>query len=456
MTEKFPSSRVKKRSRSAGGFQDMRGKRFRFGDYEADFGLQELRKRGTRIGLQHKPFHVLELLLRNPGQLVTRKELVAHLWPDSHVSFERGLNSAVNSLRLVLGESSRECHYIETRPGLGYRFIAPVEEIAETNSMARRDANREAYEDCLKGRYLLDRMTEEEIHKALAYFHSATGDETCLPLAHAGIADAYCQLALIGSVRSSKVSASARSSAEVALRRDPDLPNAHVSSGRVKMLFDWDWKGARKAVSHALELDAVSVPAHTLHASLLCTLGDYEAALEACRAALSVDPLCFPANLQLAACLYAARDFQAAVNQCWKMLSLSAGFAPAQLLLALAYEQLGMYEEAIVEFQNAQLCSACGVSALGGLSEVFAVTGQQDESEQAFRELSAQASSRYVSSYWHAVVYAGRRQQNLALSHLEQSVEQRDPALLWLKADARFDSMRQSPGFRALLERVGI
>ncbi|MGI9073623.1 MAG: winged helix-turn-helix domain-containing protein [Bryobacteraceae bacterium] len=106
-------------------------RRLRFGAFELDLRDRELRKSGLNIKLQQKPFQVLELLLRNPGEFVTRNELARHLWPDLHVSFDRSLNTAVNVLRQVLGDSSRSCHYIETRSGLGYRFIAQVEEIKE-------------------------------------------------------------------------------------------------------------------------------------------------------------------------------------------------------------------------------------------------------------------------------------------------------------------------------------
>ncbi len=439
----------------------MTGRKARFDQYEVDFVRRELRKSGTRLRLQHKPFRVLELLLRHPGELVTREELFNFLWPDSHVSFERSLNTAVNSLRQALGESSREFHFIETRPGLGYRFIAPVEEVTDADLRAVPSRgpgkNLDAYEDCLKGRYLLDRMAEEEeIHKAIAFFNSAAADETWCPLAYAGISDAYCQLALVGSVCSSKLACRARASAEFALRNDPDLPHAHVSAGRVKMLFDWDWKGAREAVSRALALDGNSVSAHTLRASLLLTLGGYEEALQACREALVIDPLSFPANLQFAACLYAARDFNSAIDQCWKMLTLRSRFAPAQILLALAYGQLGMYEEAVVEFQNARRCEGFQAPATSGLGQVFAMAGLESEAEQACLELSTLAEDRYVSYYWHAVVCAGRGQKNQALSFLEESLRERDPVLLWMRADARFDTLREDERFQIVLRRLGM
>jgi TolB-like protein/Flp pilus assembly protein TadD len=106
-------------------------RRLRFGVFEVDLQDRELRKSGVNLKLQQKPFQVLEVLLRNPGALVTRTELARHLWPDLHVSFDRSLNTAVNVLRQTLGDSSRTCRYIETRSGLGYRFIAQVEEITE-------------------------------------------------------------------------------------------------------------------------------------------------------------------------------------------------------------------------------------------------------------------------------------------------------------------------------------
>ncbi|HWF48364.1 MAG TPA: hypothetical protein VG168_15255, partial [Bryobacteraceae bacterium] len=196
--------------------------------------------------------------------------------------------------------------------------------------------NPDAYEDCLKGRYFLDTMCQEEIYKAIAFFKSAVADETCCSLGHAGIADAYCQLALLGSAPASQLDRQARSSAEIALKNDPGLADAHVSSGRVKMIFDWDWKGAQDAGRRAAAFDPCSVSAQIFQASLLCIFSSYEEAKQICYQVLATAPLFFAANVQLAACLYGACDFQGSADQCWKILTLAPRFAPAQILLALA------------------------------------------------------------------------------------------------------------------------
>jgi TolB-like protein len=98
----------------------------RFGAFEVNLNSRELRKHGMRIRMEEKPFQILEMLLERAGQVVTRRMLRERLWPDTVVSYEHGLNTAINKLRDLLGDSSRSPRFVETLPRLGYRFIAPV------------------------------------------------------------------------------------------------------------------------------------------------------------------------------------------------------------------------------------------------------------------------------------------------------------------------------------------
>jgi DNA-binding winged helix-turn-helix (wHTH) protein len=103
---------------------------YRFGVFEADLDTGELRKRGRRVPLQDQPFQVLALLLRHPGEIVTREELQRALWPaDTFVEFEHGVNTAIKKLRQALGDSADNPRFIETLPRKGYRFIAPAENL---------------------------------------------------------------------------------------------------------------------------------------------------------------------------------------------------------------------------------------------------------------------------------------------------------------------------------------
>src|SRR5579862_8008497 len=103
---------------------------YRFGVFEADPTLGELRRQGVRIKLNAQPFQVLSLLLDRPGELLTREEISRELWPDgTFVDYEHGVNSAVNRVREALGDKANSPRFVETLARKGYRFVAPVERI---------------------------------------------------------------------------------------------------------------------------------------------------------------------------------------------------------------------------------------------------------------------------------------------------------------------------------------
>jgi DNA-binding winged helix-turn-helix (wHTH) protein/Flp pilus assembly protein TadD len=101
----------------------------RFADFEVALRSHELRRGGRKVRLQEKSFQVLHALLRTPGRVVTREELVGALWPkDTFVDAEHGLNAAVRRLREALGDSADEPRFVETLPKLGYRFVGEIRE----------------------------------------------------------------------------------------------------------------------------------------------------------------------------------------------------------------------------------------------------------------------------------------------------------------------------------------
>ena len=102
----------------------------RFDVFELDTRTLELRKRGIKVRLQGQPLLVLAVLLERAGDLVTREELRAQIWPaDTFVDFDHSLHNAIARLRDALGDSTEKPRYIETLPRRGYRFIAPVEKV---------------------------------------------------------------------------------------------------------------------------------------------------------------------------------------------------------------------------------------------------------------------------------------------------------------------------------------
>lgn len=98
-----------------------------FGVFEADLAARELRKQGHRVRLQEQPFAVLAILLERSGEVVSREELRENLWSaDTFVDFDHSLNTAINKIREVLGDSASSPRFVETLARRGYRFIGDV------------------------------------------------------------------------------------------------------------------------------------------------------------------------------------------------------------------------------------------------------------------------------------------------------------------------------------------
>ena len=120
-----------------------------FGTFQADLESGELFQSGQRVKIQTKVFQGLLLLLSRAGEIVTREDVRQHLWPDTPLTnLDANVNTTMNKLRIVLGDSPENPLYIETIPRRGYSFVSrivfssdplaqpapPPEPLSETNS----------------------------------------------------------------------------------------------------------------------------------------------------------------------------------------------------------------------------------------------------------------------------------------------------------------------------------
>ncbi len=108
---------------------------FQFEDCELDLTLYELRRAGAPVHMEPQVFDVLSYLVKNHVRVVTKDELINHIWPDAYIS-EAALNSRLMAARKAVGDNGREQRLIKTIYGRGFRFIAPVIEGAPAPATA--------------------------------------------------------------------------------------------------------------------------------------------------------------------------------------------------------------------------------------------------------------------------------------------------------------------------------
>jgi len=326
------------------------------------------------------------------------------------------------------------------------------EERARLGSLRRVDP--EAYELYLRGRHHWNRRTDAEIRKGIEYFQQAIAKDPGYAQAHAGLSRAYDTMGTYNFLPPAEAFAQAAAEAARALELDSSLPEAHTALGGVRFTHYWDWEGAESEYRQALALDPNYPDAYHWYSDLLSAMGRAEEALAAIRRAHALEPLSLTINMSIGTCLFYARRYDDTIAQQKGTLELDSTFTPALRNLGGAYEQKGMYAEAIEAYQKAMSLSPQDVSAKGLLAHAYAISGNQEEARRLLRELTDQSSRRFVSSYSLAAIHVGLGERDAALELLEKALRERDRGMAWIKVAPRLDPLRADPRFTDILRRM--
>src|SRR5262249_3191042 len=235
----------------------------------------------------------------------------------------------------------------------------------------RHTENSEAYRLYLKGRYFWSKRLVEGLKKAGEYFHLATELDPDYALAYAGIADCYNMLSFFSGFSPKEFYPKAREAAVKALELDEALAEAHASMALVEMMSDWDWTSAEQGFQRAIKLNGAYSPARQWYAKLLTALGRHEEALAEIKQAQELDPLSLITGAVVGFVYYYARQYDQVIYHSQKNLELDPHFTLTYWPLGWAYQQKGMYREAIATFDNAASLSGGSTKMVSDLGYTY-------------------------------------------------------------------------------------
>lgn len=322
----------------------------------------ELEKNGASLRLQSQPLAVLEELLARPGEVVTREQLVARLWPRGVVDFDTALNSAVRRLRTALGDHADAARYVETIPKRGYRFIGQLEQVADAHREAQVEAMAvtagrmpwwahwraavavalaaavwllvatagrvdqhgkgsadagmsvegpapsimpETYSRYILARHLMQRREEGDVSRSLEQFRLVVETAPQFAAGWAGLASAYWLETVEGRLPAEQGLPAVRTAAGRALELDP-----HHAEALVRLANYWSRSGRHETGVRLLDRAIASDPDHPLvlsmQASIEAVEGRLDDAIELQRRSVAADPLSRVSRHNLAAWLYLA------------------------------------------------------------------------------------------------------------------------------------------------------
>jgi serine/threonine protein kinase/tetratricopeptide (TPR) repeat protein len=314
--------------------------------------------------------------------------------------------------------------------------------------------NPEAYQLYLKGRYYWNRRTEEALKKGLEYFNAAIGKDPSYAAAYAGIADSHAMLVWNMMVSSPDGLPKARAAAQKALEFDKKLVEAHSALAFVKLFYEWDWKGAEQEFQRTLDLNPNYAIARQWFSMELAALGRHDQGVRETERALQLDPLSMSINTTSGLLFYLVRQFDLGLEQSLKTIDLDPNFFASHFVCGLCYEQKGMHDEAVAEFQKAAELSGRWPLFIAALGHGWATAGNRIEAEKLIAELQDPSRKRYRASYSIAAIHAGLGDRESALEWLEKACEERGTWMIFLKVHPYWDSLRAEPRFTGLLDQL--
>lgn len=322
----------------------------------------------------------------------------------------------------------------------------------ERKLVARHDTeNVEAYRLYTEARYHWNKRSLEGIQKSVELLEQALARDPKYARAHAALADSYITLSDYRLMPANDAFPKARDAAQKALAIDHSLAEAYGALAMIKAGYDWDWAGADQAFQQAIERNPHYATAHQWYAEFLTGMGRHHEALEHIRQAQQLDPLSLIIKSVEALNLNYARDYDGAIAQCKRVISLDPSFGEVYAYLGFAYEQKGMFREAMDAYQNYSTLMGYNTPVAAAIRSSPVLDARDYWKKRV--ELSKPPTGSELEAV-EALAQLGEIDKALAL--LERACAKRSYGILYLKVHPNLDPLRRDPRFQELVRRVAL
>lgn len=400
-------------------------------------------KSASEIGRELSADYLLEGSVRGDGdriritaQLIETSTEV-HLWAET---YDRSLGETLNLQTDVAAHIARS---------LAMELVPD-----QVDVLGRATPRRtEAYQAYLKGRYHWNRGSLESVRSAISHYERALELDSSFAAAHSALARARISLANHAREPARAFLEQARTSALRSIEIDPGISDAHLALAEIRRTLEWNWRTAEDEYRTAIALSPSCESAHRFYGQFLAAMSRFGEAKAEVDRACDVDPFCLVVTTSAAWVRYAASEFHAAIDRSRHVLDMDAAYMPARRWLGAALLGAGRPEEAVEELMAAAGPGGDDPVTLAWLANAKALAGAREEAAAIVARLETEAGP-YVPGYHLALAHAGLGNRDAAFTLLEKACTDREPAVINLKVEPRFDPLRRDPRYGALLRRL--
>jgi TolB-like protein len=336
----------------------------------------------------------------------------------------------------------------------GIAAALPLAARAATPAVRRTTTLTDAYTFFLRGRYSAHKRTVAGLALGIEYFEQAIEQDPTYALAYAGLSECWALrgFAEFGDLPPADAVPRARAWALEALRHDPKLAQAHTWLGVTHFLYDRDWSAAESELRKAFHLDPGYAYAETWYALLLSALSRHDESLRRILHAEAVEPLSLQIRLCVARCYFFAHRYQQARATLEDLLKVEPGHFLTTIWIARTMCATCEYAEAIEVLSALPENERRSPYARAALACAMAGESQIEEAQALLVSLEPELAQgrALLGSVVNAMLLLSDRGR--ALDTVENAAKNHDPFLSFLGTDPGYDSMREEPRFRKVLE----
>ncbi|MEJ2545077.1 MAG: protein kinase [Calditrichaceae bacterium] len=326
--------------------------------------------------------------------------------------------------------------------------------LEEKNTVGKRyTKNLEAYQEFLKGRYRLNKLTLKDMKKSVEYFNLAIQKDPDFALAYCELAHAYDNLSLSGEMSKNIRWQRIETEANKAINIDEKLSEAYMILGDAQFLYHWNWDRAERLFEKSIELNPGNAIARNWYAQYLSAMGRHDQAIEEIKIAHELDPLSVAINIKLHVIYLNAR----LIDLADQVLLENNNLFPNHplILLMRGYQTMvkKKYLEAVNQFSQIPV-SSIGPIQKFALAYALAFSGKKEEALNILREVMADPKYKELSESQIAKVYIALEDYDQAFKWLSKAFENRDSDLVFLAVEMSYDQIHQDQRYYELLKRM--
>ena len=312
----------------------------------------------------------------------------------------------------------------------------------------------EAYQLYMRGNLHSSRLIGSEVEKGIAYYERALELDPNFALVYASLAESYRALVLSNDYPAQEYMSKSNSAAVKAVGLDNSHPLTWTAMASSQFWYEWDWAAAETSYRRALELDPFDTRTHLFYAHLLSNLGRADEALEEVVKARQREPANPMVNaIEGQVLFYAGRygESEAVLKQA---VDMEPNFWLGHLFLSKTLLKSGKFEEAIESADRAAQLSGGNSEALATSALAWVSLGNADRARDIHTQLLDRVKSHHVRSYALAQTYLSVNDRNGALAQLEKAYREKDPLMVFLKVEPKWDELRADARFNELLTKM--